>query len=166
MEGRVEFRAEGLKKALHEAGERAADLTPLMDMIGSHLVGAAQKRIDTTNVSPEGAAWPKSLRATLAGGGPTLYDSGHLWRNINYAASSREVQIGSNLIYAAIHQFGGEIRPKNGDALVFTLANGATVVAGKVTIPARPYLGISDEDETKLTDVAVGYFAGAFDDVV
>lgn len=166
MEGRVEFRAEGLRQALQDAGERAEDLTPLMDAIGSHLVGAAQKRIDTTNVSPEGVAWPKSLRATLAGGGPTLYDTGRLRESITHAPSAREVEIGSNLIYAAIHQFGGDIVPKSAGALFFTLANGATVMAGKVTIPARPYLGISTEDETVIGDLVALQLTGAFDDVV
>lgn len=159
MEGRVEFRDGPVKAALHEIGQRAADLTPLMDMIGSHLVGAAQSRIGGSNVGPDGVPWPTSLRAAESGG-RTLYDSGRLRDSITYRASAREVEIGSNLHYAAIHQFGGDIVPKSTGALTFRLANGQMVTCGKVTIPARPYLGISAEDETTLTDVALAYLAG------
>lgn len=37
------------------------------------------------------------------------------------------------------------------------------VTCGKVTIPARPYLGISAEDEEILTDVAAAWLLDAAD---
>lgn len=162
MEGRIEFRDGALKDALHEIGQRAAELTPLMDMIGSQLVSSAQSRIGGSNIGPDGVPWPPSLRAR-EDGGRTLYDTGRLRESIVSAASAREVEVGSNLPYAGIHQFGGEIVPKVAGALSFRLANGQFVTCGKVTIPARPYLGISDEDQAQLTDVALAYLAG--DDV-
>lgn len=153
MEGRVDFRDGNLKRQLREIGERAEDLTPLMDMIGSQLVTSAQRRISDTNTGPDGIPWPQSLRAKEAGG-KTLYAAGILRDSITYRAQAREVEVGSNLHYAAIHQFGGDIVPRIAGALTFRLANGQMVTCGKVTIPARPYLGISAEDEEILTDVA------------
>lgn len=162
MDGRVEFRDGDLKRRLREIGERAEDLTPLMEMIGSRLVEAAQNRIDDTNAGPDGVPWPQSLRVKEAGG-KTLYDLGTLRNSITYRAQAREVEIGSNLIYAAIHQFGGDIVPRTAGALTFRLANGQMVTCGKVTIPARPYLGISAEDEASLTDVAAAWLLDAAD---
>lgn len=52
---------------------------------------------------------------------------------------------GSNKIYAAVHRFGAVIRPKTAEAVRFRLASGL-VRARSVTIPARPYLGLSAED--------------------
>ena len=72
MEGRVDFRDGNLKRQLREIGERAEDLTPLMDMIGSQLVTSAQRRISDTNTGPDGIPWPQSLRAKEAGGRPSM----------------------------------------------------------------------------------------------
>lgn len=136
------------------AGE---DLTPLMDKIGSALIAGAQERIGTTNVSPDGVDWPKSLRAKESGG-LTLHDTGRLMRSITAEANDREVRVGSNLIYAGVHQAGATIRPVSGDLLSFTLANGTKVVCSHVTIPARPYLGISIAEGETITELVGKHF--------
>lgn len=46
--------------------------------------------------------------------------------------------VGSDRVYAAIHQLGGVIRPKSATALVFTVG-GIKIRAKKVTMPARPF---------------------------
>ena len=61
------------------------------------------------------------------------------------------MRVGTNVIYAAIHQLGGKIVPKNATHLVFRLATGV-VLAKSVTLPARPYLGISDDDQEMIAD--------------
>lgn len=50
------------------------------------------------------------------------------------------VRIGTNLEYAAIHEFGGIIRPVNAPRLVFEVEPGEWRTADQVEIPARPYL--------------------------
>jgi hypothetical protein len=47
--------------------------------------------------------------------------------------------VGSNVIYAAIHEFGGTIRPKEKAALAFQVDD-HWVVVQSVQMPARPYL--------------------------
>lgn len=59
----------------------------------------------------------------------------------------RTVEVGSNLVHAAIHQFGGVIRPRAAKLLMFR-----GHVAKSVDIPARPYLGLSKEDERELVE--------------
>lgn len=49
------------------------------------------------------------------------------------------VYIGTNLVYAAIQEYGGTITPKQARALFFEI-DGEAVVAKSVTIPARPYM--------------------------
>lgn len=50
--------------------------------------------------------------------------------------------MGSNLIYAAVQQFGA------GKGQFGNMANGSPIPWGN--IPARPFLGISPEDETNI----------------
>lgn len=143
--------------ALDRATMEGKDLFPLMDAIGRVLVNGARERIAVTNETPDGVAWPKSLRAKEQGT-PTLFDSGRLMNSITALPEERQVTVGSNLIYAAVHQVGATIRPVTAKALFFTLANGDAVTAGAVTIPARPYLGISAEEETEIFDQTVAFF--------
>jgi len=57
--------------------------------------------------SPEGAAWPKSKRA-MADGGLTLTDTATLRNSIGVSVGDGEVSVGTNIVYAAIHQLGGK----------------------------------------------------------
>jgi phage gpG-like protein len=56
--------------------------------------------------------------------------------------------VGTNLKYAAIHEFGGTIRPKTKKYLKFK-AGGRWYSANQVTIPERPYLRPSLEKKRK-----------------
>lgn len=138
--------------------EAAMDLTPLMDQIGALLEQSTRDRIESTNVSPDGVPWPPSLRAE-EDGGPTLYQSGALAASITHQAGPDEAQIGSGMIYAGVHQTGAEILPVNGKALQFQLPNGSFATVGKVTIPARPYLGVSEDDALGIEELTQAYFA-------
>jgi len=76
----------------------------------------------------------------LSGGRPNLRrPTGHLAQSLTYRVGKDFAEVGTNLVYAAIHEFGGTIKPKNGQYLKFEI-NGKTIFAKQVTIPARPYL--------------------------
>lgn len=89
--------------------------------------------------------WGKKGKMTKTGragweGRLPLTDTARLRRSINYTAGAREISIGTNVIYAAIHQFGGKAgRGK------------------KVHIPARPYLMFQDEDINYLDRTLMNY---------
>lgn len=134
------------------------DLTPLMDEIGSALVQSTQLRFET-GTAPDGSRWLPSARAE-AEGGQTLVKDGHLKDSISHNADADGVEWGSSRKYAAIHQYGGDILPKSGKALVFQAGSGV-VFARKVTMPARPYLGLSVEDEQEIEAIAEDYMAEA-----
>ncbi len=119
----------------------------LFSEIGSYLESSTQQRF-IDEAGPDGKPWKQSLRAK-DDEGQTLRDTGRLFGSITNNATENQVEVGSNVIYARIHQLGGVIKPKHKKYLSF-VKNGARVFLKKVTIPARPYLGINDSDERKI----------------
>ena len=136
----------------------ADDLGPVLADIGAELESSTVKRF-VTNVAPDGVPWPPSARAK-ATGRPTLVQHGDLRDSIHYVVDGDAVEVGSNLIYAGIHQVGGTISAK-GKALAFTLHNGPFVMVQSVTIPARPYLGLSSNDNAAVLDIVGEHLARA-----
>jgi len=111
-----------------------------------------QRRIEDEKTTPEGAAWPLTRDGRKA-----LFVTGtHLYRSIDHAASASEARWGTGWIGAKVHQFGAVIRPKDAKALSFTVG-GKRVVAKKVTIPARPYLGVSEQNARDLEAAAMTF---------
>ena len=138
----------------------AEDLTPLMDMCGQLLGASTKNRINETNVSPEGVPWSPSFRSVFDGG-KILRDTGRLADSITHIAGAQSVEVGTNLFYAGIHQTGGVIEAKAGYALAFAFPGGGFAVVEDVSIPARPYLGISEEDEEDIAASVADHFNAA-----
>jgi len=59
---------------------------------------------------------------------------------VKETATSAEVQIGTNVIYARIQELGGTIVPKTAKMLSWISKTGERVFARAVTIDAQPYL--------------------------
>lgn len=116
------------------------DLTPLLNALGLEVESQTRTRIESEKTSPDGTPWKPNAR-----GGPILELQGLLHNSITYQVAGDQVQIGTNLRYARIHQFGGEIRPRNASHLRFQV-NGQWVTVDKVEIPARPFLGLSQQN--------------------
>ena len=77
--------------------------------------------------------------------GPVLNrQSGRLWRSIQPEVFRRGGRIigivGTDVKYAAVHEFGATIRPKKAGGLLFFNIDGSTVVAKEVKIPRRPFM--------------------------
>ena len=163
MPGPIEIRIEleeNVSAALRRGIEAGLDLTPAMKEIANHLQTATQLRFEREQ-GPGGTPWRPSRRA-IEDGGQTLTLSGDLRSSIgtasgkDYAAAGPERSFGA-AVYAAIHQFGGEIRPRAKRALSF----GGGVFA-LVRMPARPYLGIDDQDRAAIGDILGGFLRQAF----
>lgn len=147
-----------VRQALTRLDAAGRDLKPAMSAIGSYLETATREHFQSGQ-APDGAAWKPSIRA-LVTGGKTLFDTGRLAQSVVSEATDRAVEVGTNVIYAAIHQFGGTIRGKAGK-LKFRLANGQFVTKDAVTIPARPFLGVSSEDEVEIREILADFLKGA-----
>ena len=138
---------------------RLGNTTPVMREIGGYVETVTVLRFDT-ETGPGGRKWPQSLRARLTGG-QTLTDSARLRQSITHRAGPDHAEIGTNVVYAAIHQFGGTIRAKSARALVFTLPDGSVVQLQSVTIPARPFMGIDEDNWIAIGDIVTDWLTEA-----
>jgi phage gpG-like protein len=149
--------------ALDRLEAAAADSGPLLQIIGEYGVKSTVERFVTSEEAPDGTPWAALSPAYAAfkpAGYNILFLSGALLNSQHAVVGIGEVQWGSGMIYAAVHQFGATIVPKNAKALAFKLGLGGvlTVRVKSVTIPARPYLGLSAEDRKEIPLLAQDYF--------
>jgi len=150
----------GLEKMVSSAIHQLSNSQELMEAVGEAWVSGTIERFEQ-GVGPDGEAWKASRRAEEEGG-QTLVKDSHLKSSINSEASPSTVFVGtSNEVYGAIHQFGGEIKPKSGSKLAFEVG-GKKVFANKVDIPARPYIGISEEDQEEAKAMVTAFMQEAF----
>ena len=156
---------------LRTFGDRYAH--SMWDAIGAGLVAGTQLRFER-QVDPRGAAWKPSQRA-LKTGGKTLAWKMFLFNSITHNVLGNDgVEVGSNLVYAPPMQFGADITmPSRSQKIFQTVSKGGELLtkfvkqaksnfARWVTLPeyhihiaARPYLGMSTEDETETVATAV-----------
>lgn len=115
-----------LEKKLAAAGKVAESELDRVLLLGGQLIaGEAQK-----NVSGGGSSMT-SLNVR----------KGRLKQSIVAKKLRRgAVRVGTNVIYARIHEYGGVIRPVRAKALRFRTRDGTWVTTKKVVMPARPYL--------------------------
>lgn len=135
-----------LQRGLRARFRAASDLSPAMDEIGEMLVSSVIERFEREE-DPDGKPWEKSARAS-AEGGQTLTDTAILKGSITHDTHSFHVDVGSVEKYSAIHQFGGTIRPTNGEWLLFQV-QGKWCMVREVEMPQRAYLGINAQDNAR-----------------
>ena len=132
----AKIKLKDLQNELKELEKSAKGLKPLLQRVGN-IVQTESSRAFENQTSPFGAAWQPHAPSTLAKklkerklGARILQDTGTLAMSIVPSYTANSVSVGSNVRYAAIHQFGG--------------------LAGRnhsVKIPARPFLPINANDE-------------------
>ena len=147
-----------VRRFLSEGGLRG-----VLDDIGRRLETSTVHRFKT-ETAPDGTPWKPSLasysRGPARGGagnpdrGQTLTATGRLRASITRIVGEDVLRVGTNVVYAAIHQFGGKtpprtIRPRDRKALAWPgAAHPVRAVRHPGSkIPARPFLGISPGDE-------------------
>lgn len=130
------------------------DLTPLWADIGDGLVANVAFRF-RDGQGPGGVPWKASWRARTSGG-QTLIDSGALRTSIHREADAAGVSVGTNVRYAAVHQFGAVILPRKAKALRFK-AGGRWRSVKRAVIPARPFLGIDADDRADILRIATDH---------
>jgi phage virion morphogenesis protein len=149
---RIDLTEDEITAALERLSRSLTNTTPVMQDIGELMVRSTKQRFPEGR-SPDGAAWlpksPTTLAAYQARGDrmdfrPLFGPSGRLSSEIFYEVGpgGGSVEVGSNLIYAAVMQFGAAQG-----------AFGATSRGGPIPwgpIPARPFLGVSEEDRTNI----------------
>ncbi|OPZ64962.1 MAG: Phage virion morphogenesis family protein [bacterium ADurb.Bin478] len=118
-----------------------ADLIQLSEGIGALVENQTKERIADSKAGPDGQKWdPWSGRygRRRHRGQSLLQSSNRLLNSITFVVHPDSVEIGTNVIYGATHQYG--------DA--------------KRNIPARPYLGLSAENENEIADLCGEFIEG------
>lgn len=117
------------------AGLSAYQLADTAFDIGQLLESSTKERIATEKHGPDGEAWaPWSAAYDETrdhGRHSLLVSEGDLRDSIQNVTTDYAAVVGTNLVYAAIHHFGGAEVGKN--------------------IPARPYLGVSAGDRREIS---------------
>lgn len=122
---------------LQRLRDRSANLSPALLKIGEKLKESSQQRFSSMT-APDGTQWATNKPSTLEHkhGSRPLTEEGTLGDTIDYQRLGDDgVQIGSPMEYSAMMQFGGtkaEFPHLWGD------------------IPARPFLGISEQDKSDI----------------
>lgn len=125
---------------------RLGSTKPLMGVIAETIRTSVER-----NFAASGRPrWTPSARVRDEGG-QTLSDTGRLRRSFTVQAGDGWAAVGTNVAYAAIHQFGGKtkphiIRPKKAKALKTPYGFFKSVKHPGSEIPARPFLMVQDED--------------------
>lgn len=139
----IEFKDE-LGPALAQLDAALGDMTELMQDLGELLVQSTQDRM-AEGKDAEGNPFAPRSPLTLEQYaereltfGPPLNVTGDLRQSIAYEASRDGVFWGSNAIQAAVMQFGAS------QGAFGTSPRGGPLPWGD--IPARPFIGVSDED--------------------
>ena len=139
---------EGMEAALATVDRIAGfERALLMESAAAILESGARRRIGEEKVGPDGEAWApwSATYAVSRGRGQSLLQAeGDLLDSTAPRSASDEAVVGSNLVYSAIHQMGGEAGRER----------------ARVTIPARPYLGMSSEDQADIEDLVISYTTG------
>lgn len=143
--------------------ERAANLAPVLKEIGVDLVESTQKRFSTAT-APDGAPWAPKSAVTLmnysryfAGVSkkPLTGPTKALQTTINFVVNGpSSVSIGSPMVYAATMQYGAQ-QGEFGLG-VYKTRNGAFPIPWG-DIPARPFLGLSDDDHANVIKLVRSY---------
>lgn len=132
----IEIRSEGLDALERRIGRLLAGLKqpePLLRALAAEGESQTRRRLEVEKRGPDGTPWPEwspGYAATRHGGQSLLDARGDLIRSLTAFADRQSAGWGTNLVYAATHQFGRD------------------------AIPARPFLGVSDENFQDLLAIA------------
>ena len=143
MDVTIQYDDREVVEALNRMLRAGTDLTPAMRSIAGVLEEAAEEAFQSQQ-APDGTPWAilsehTTNRRAKKGKWPgrILQITGDLAGGITSAYDASRAVAGTNLVYAPTHQFGAE----EGD--FGSTISGRPIPFGD--IPARPFLGVSDE---------------------
>lgn len=156
----IEVDDKQLEAAILELNMQTGNVRPVMATIGRK-VGTRIRLGFKSGTSPDGKRWAP-LKTRI---GQPLQDTGRLRSSITQNVGPDYVDVGTNVKYAFIHQFGKVIKAQPGSPgqnsigkrkgakhLVFPIKAGGGVLAfaKEVTIPARPFMPIGGSGQLDL----------------
>ena len=156
---KIEYDDREIVKALNRLSEASQDLTPAMREIAAALEAAAQEAFEREQ-SPDGKPWADLSDHTKARRqkkkrwpDQILQVQGRLAGSLTSRYDSQSAEAGTNLVYAPTHQFGAEASEFG------STSRGQPIPFGD--IPARPFLGRSDDLDMETLDVIARHLEDA-----
>lgn len=145
MEIHIRLIDDHARSSLERLSAALGNLTPLMSEIGEDLLISTRQRF-VDEEAPSGANWAPLSQTTKKhkkrNADKILTQDGYLSGSLVTQPGVDYVDVGSPMIYASTHQYGAE-KGEFGET-----SNGRPIPFGD--IPARPYLGLSDDDEATI----------------
>ncbi|MDI1471912.1 Phage capsid and scaffold [Thermodesulfovibrio sp. N1] len=143
---KIEIDDRQFREAIQKLIQRGIDRRPLMRNIAMIMHNAVEE-----NFAQQGRpSWrplsPKTIKARQQKGywpGSILQMRGRLASSITAQSDNDKAMVGTNVVYAAIHQFGG--RAGRGH---------------RAEIPARPFLSLTEEDLNDIKETVIDYLKG------
>lgn len=180
-----------INAALTRVEEAGGDTSALMRDVAAAMLFSVQRRFETES-GPDGSKWPAHSPRTAKvranrktrGNAPVtpklLRDSNRLYKSISEESSETEAVVGTNVVYGGIHQKGGTVTQypqsrqvkfrKVGNKTLFAKrahkrAETKPVTYGQrtIVIPARPYLGFSQDDRETIRRIAGDHYTAAIE---
>jgi len=160
---RLEVNDAGILAALDRLARAVTDMRPVMQDIGEEMVVSTRDRF-VAGAAPDGSPWAPKSPTTIAAYErrkdpvdlrPLFGPTRRLSSEIASYASETSVEWGSNLIYSAVMQLGAAKG-----------AFGSTSRGGPIPwgpIPARPFLGVSDDDRNTILEALDDWLTQAWD---
>ena len=161
----VEINDAEVTAAFARISAHLTDLSDLMNEVGMFLVASTEQRFKDTE-APDGSKWAprsattiKHYQRTGQKFGAVLYKTGDLSKSVFHAYDAKSVTVGTNLIQSAVMQFGAGQgafgasigKDKKGRDHFHTIPWG--------NIPARPFIGLSDNDRTNVLDTVAEWLS-------
>jgi phage virion morphogenesis protein len=144
----IEYNDRDILEALQNLQRATDNLQPALTEIGEKLTESTKQRF-SSQTGPDGQRWKANSPVTIdrKGRDQPLIDGGHLMEQISPKLIGNDIlEVGSTMQYAAMQQFGGtksEFPHLWGD------------------IPARPFLGISDDDRNEILSILDDHLSDA-----
>ena len=120
----------------------SADLRKPLKAMGEHVLLRVSDAFQE-ETSPSGEKWKPSERAAARKRGKTLVQTGRLRASVAYEVHGDELHVGTNLVYGAIHNFGGETGRRD----------------ARFEMPKRTFLELTDGDRDEFGSI-MGDFLG------
>ena len=138
---------DGLNERIRRLAAELGDSESLLQSLAAEIESQTRRRIADEKAAPDGTPWPgwsDAYARSRHGGHSLLQSEGSLLDSIMSAVSPGTAETGSNLVYAALQQFGGE----------------QGMAAGPAAVPAREFLGVSEQDGQELQAIVDGWVSG------
>lgn len=179
MAGSVDIRYDiaQFERGIAELLDKLERREPLMREIAAAMAEAVEDNFNSEG-RPAWAGWSPAYAKRRAGG-KILQRSGRLASSIVQLSDNDSASVGTNVKYARIHQEGGEITRKARQQTLHFRQNAKTgqvgqrfvkksksnfaqtvsVGAYRMTMPARPFLSLTDQDLDQIEETVSAYFS-------